>query len=155
MKEDKFLISIVVGIVLLIIVALVAVLTRSPQNEDYVADDTPQGVVHDYFLAIQRKDYDRAYSYLSDDLKSKPDLNQFIRDIGNTSEASLKIGEIRTGDVHTQVDVSITTYQHGGLFESGSYTNRDTAFLRATNDGWKLTQFPYPYWGYNWDEAQD
>ena len=98
--------SIVVGIVLLIIVALVAVLTRSPQNEDYVADDTPQGVVHDYFLAIQRKDYDRAYSYLSDDLKSKPDLNQFIRDIGNTSEASLKIGEIRTGDVHTQVDVS-------------------------------------------------
>jgi hypothetical protein len=162
MKDDKFLIGIIVGIVLLVVVAVATVLLRKPGEEEYVADDTPAGVVHNYFLAIQRKDYEKAYSYLSDDLKSKPDLDEFIREIDNFSrgsESSLQIGETRLGNVHTQVDVSIITYRAGGLFDfdSSSYTSRDTAYLRATGDGsvWKLIEFPYPYWGYYWDEDED
>lgn len=160
MKNDKFLIGIVIGIIVLVVVALVTVLMRKPGVEDYVADDTPAGVVQNYFLAIQRKDYEKAYGYLSDDLKSKPDLDKFIRDVDNLSygsEASLQIRETRLGNVHTQVDVSITTYRPGGLFESNSYTSQDTVYLRATGDGsvWKLIEFPYPYWGYGWDEAKE
>ncbi len=159
MKNDKFLIGIVVGIVLLVIVALVTVLARGP-GEDYIADDTPAGVVHNYFLAVQRKDYEKAYSYLSDDLESKPDLDEFIRligNVGNRSEASLQIRETRPGDIHAQVDVAITTYSPGNLFDKGSYTNDNTVYLRATGDGsvWKLIEFPYPYWGYGWDEEKD
>lgn len=159
MKDDKFLIGIVVGIVLLVIVALVTVLFRAPKNEEYIADDTPAGVVHNYFLAIQRKDFEKAYNYLSDDLKNKPDLDEFIRQmdyLGNESETALQIRETRMGDVHTQVDVSITTYRPGGLFESGSYTTQDTAYLREAGDGqWKLTEFPYPYWGYEWNVEKE
>lgn len=159
MKDDKFLIGIVVGIVLLVIVALVTVLLRIPQNEEYMADDTPAGVVHNYFLAVQRKDFEKAHSYLSDDLKNKPDLDEFIRQMdhaSNNAETALQIRETRHSDVHTQVDVSLTTYRPGGLFESGSYTSQDTAYLRAAGDGrWKLTQFPYPYWGYEWDMEQE
>ena len=160
MKNDKFLIGIVIGIIVLIVVAVIVVLLRTPENEDYVADDNPARVVHNYFLAIQRKDYEKAYGYLSDDLQSKPTLDQFTREIDGQSrntEASLSIGETRLGDAQTQVDVSITSYRPGGLFDSNSYTDRTTVFLRATDGGgvWKLIQFPYPYWGYNWDETQD
>ena len=160
MKNDKFLIGIVIGIILLIVIAVVAVLLRTPENEEYVAVEDPAGVVHNYFLAIQRKDYEKAYGYLSDDLPSKPSLDEFTRQIDGQSrntEASLSIGETRLGDLQTQVDVSITTYRPGGLLDSNSYTDRNTAFLRAAGDGseWKLTQFPYPYWGYNWDMTQD
>ena len=159
MKEDKFLIGIVVGIVLLVIVALAAVLLRTPENEAYVDDDTPAGVVHNYFLAVQRKDFEKAYSYLSDDLKSKPDLNEFTRQIdylGNHSESALRIRETRPGEAQTQVDVSITTYRPGGLFDSGSYTTDNTAYLRAADDGeWKLIEFPSPYWSYEWDLEQE
>ncbi len=158
MKDDKFLIGIVAGIVLLVVVAVTMVLLRSPNQEEYMADDTPAGVVHNYFLAIQRKDYEKAYGYLSDDLEAKPNLDQFIREVGGLTqnqESSLSIGETRMGDVHTQVDVTITTYRPGSLFDSSTYTSKDTAFLRAAGDGsvWKLTGFPYPYWGYGWDEA--
>ena len=157
MKNDKFLIGIIVGIVLLVVVAIVLVLTRG-QGEDYVPNDSPAGVVHNYFLALQRKDYEQAYSYLSDDLKSKPDLDKFIRDMDTQrygSEASLQIGEIRLGDVHSQVDVSITTYSGGGIFDSGSYTSQETAHLRVNAKGeWKLISFPYPYWGYDWDQEK-
>lgn len=164
MKGDKFLIGIVAGIIVLVIAAVVAVLLRSPENEEYVADDTPEGVVHNYFLAIQRKDYEKAHSYLSDAIESKPDLDKFIRDIGYNSDtrASLQIGETQLGDVHSQVEVSITTYYGpGGFldfgFDSNSYTSQGTATLQATNGGgvWKLTGFPYPYWGYDWDQARD
>ena len=158
MKNDKFLIGIVVGIVLLMIVAISVVLLRG-QSEEYVTDDSPAGVVHNYFLAIQRQDYDRAYSYLSDEVKSKPDLDDFILvadNYGYRSESSLKIGQSTIDDDRAQVEVTITTYTGGRLFDSGSYANRDTVHLRATPDNeWKIYQFPYPYWGYNWNEPND
>ncbi|HRV95562.1 MAG TPA: hypothetical protein P5526_25635 [Anaerolineae bacterium] len=159
MKNDKFLIGIVIGIVVLVIVSLTVVLLRRPGEESYIADDTPAGVVHNYYLALQRKDYEKAYSYLSDDLKSKPDLDKFIRDLdnyGRQSDASLQIGETTQTDGHAQVDVAITTYRAGGIFDSNTYTDRNTAYLQATPDGsgWWLTQFPYPYWGYDWDNEE-
>ena len=156
MKNDKFLIGIIAGIGLLVVVAIIMVLTRG-QGEDYIADDAPAGVVHNYFLALQRKDYDRAYSYLADDLQSKPDLDKFIRDMDSqrygSSEASLQMGETRLDDERSQVDVSITTYSGGGIFDSGSYSSQETAHLRLDAEGkWKLISFPYPYWGYDWDQ---
>lgn len=158
MKSDKFLIGIVIGIVILVIVAVSVVLMRG-QTENYVADDTPAGVVHNYFLAIQREDYEKAYSYLSDEIKAKPDLNDFILaadNYGYRGEASLKIGETTIENNRAQVQVAITTYSGGGLFDSGNYTSRDTVHLRATPSGeWKIFQFPYPYWGYGWNDPQN
>lgn len=158
MKNDRFLIGIVLGILLLVIIAVLVVMTRS-QTEEYIADDTPAGVVHNYFLALQRQDYDKAHSYLSDELKAKPDLDQFITSVdnfNNRSEEALKIGESTVDDDRAQVQVSITSYsRRGGPFGLGgdNYTNWDTAHLRVTADGdWKLIQFPYPYWGYDWNQ---
>ena len=159
MKNDRFLMGIVIGILILVVVAVGVVLLRE-QTEEYVADDTPAGVVHNFFLAIQRQDYDKAYGYLSDDIKSKPDLDEFILAVdnfGDRPESSLEIGDTTIDDNRAQVRVSITTYYGGGdLFDRGSYSSRDTAHLRATPNGeWKLIQFPYPYWGYDWNNPED
>ncbi|HEX9923847.1 MAG TPA: hypothetical protein VGD99_14410 [Anaerolineae bacterium] len=158
MKNDKFLLGIVAGIVLLVMVAVTVVLTRGGQ-EDYIAADTPAGVVHNYYLAIQRRDYERAYGYLSDDLEAKPELDDFMRTVdapGNQAESSIQIGETTLDDDRAQVDVAITTYYGGGLFNSGNNTTRQTAYLRATAGGdWRLIEFPYPYWGYDWNQARD
>lgn len=158
MKEDKFLIGIVIGITGLIIVALAIVLLRAPGNENYIPDDTPAGVVHNYFLAIQREEYEKAYDYLADDIKAQVDLDKFIRDVASFNrnrQDALQIGQTKTGEARTQVEVSITTYNSGGLFDSNSYTQNDTAFLKPGPDGsgWRLTSFPYPYWGYDWNET--
>ena len=157
MKGDKFLIGIIVGIGLLVVVALIVVLTRG-QQEAYIADDSPSGVVHNYFLAVQRQDYEKAYGYLWDDLKSKPDLDEFITTVdsyGSRSETSLQVGESTITDSRARVEVAIATYRGGGLFDSGSYTNREVAHLRTNANGdWKLIEFPYPYWGYDWNEEK-
>ncbi len=155
MKNDKFLIGIIIGIVVLVGLALTLVLVRG-QKEEYVADDSPAGVVHNYFLAIQRKDYERAYSYLSDELQAKPDLDKFIQEVGNrynSEEEALQIGETQLGNARSQVEVGLTTYRGGDIFDGGSYTRRENALLLANaNNEWKLTYFPYPYWGYEWDQ---
>jgi len=155
MKNDKFLIIIIIGIVGLVAAALIIVLSRA-KTETYLADDSPEGVVHNYFLAVQREDYDKAYSYLSDDLKNKPDLDDFILGIdnyNNVREASLQLSDTNITADRAQVKVAITTYSGGDLFDSRSYANRDTAHLRQTTAGsWQLIQFPYPYWGYDWNE---
>ena len=44
MKEDRFLMVIVSGIVLLVAVALAVVLLRTPESQAYVGDDTPAGL---------------------------------------------------------------------------------------------------------------
>lgn len=159
MKQDKFLIAIVAGILLLVVVAIVVVLTRAPGSEEYRADDTPAGVVHNYFLAIQRKDFSKAYGYLSDELENKPTLEQFIQDAGNNGsnqDASLKIGEVSQSDGVTQVEITLTTYYAGGLFDSNRSSIDDLALLRQDAAGrWKITQFPYPYWGWNWNQKPE
>lgn len=153
MKSDKFLIGIVAGVVLLVLVAVAIILTRTGV-EEYVADDTPAGVVHNYFLALERKDFERAYSYLSDELEAKPNLDEFIRQMNyDRSEAALRIGQSTITNNRARVDVAITTYSGGGPFSSSSYTNRETANLKLSPEGeWKLMGYPYPYWGYQWNE---
>ena len=159
MKQDKFLIGIVAGILLLVVVSIVVVLTRAPGNEEYRAEDTPEGVVHNYFLAIQRKEFAKAHGYLSDDLANKPSLEQFIQEAGNygsSQEASLKIGDVTQTDGVTQVAVTVTSYSGGGPFDSNRYSSDDVALLRQDAAGqWRITQFPYPYWAWGWNEPQE
>jgi hypothetical protein len=57
MKQDRFLLGILVGIGVLIVVALALFFTRQ-DNQDYVSDTTPEGVVHNYALALYKDDYD-------------------------------------------------------------------------------------------------
>jgi hypothetical protein len=156
MKQDKFLYAILAGIILLVVLSVVVVLVRAPGSEQYQPDDTPAGVAHNYFLAIQRNEYERAHSYLSDQLRNKPDLDQFITDIGNNSadqEAALKLGNVSQSGQYTEVEVVVTNYRAGGIFDSNRYATTDMAILRQDSNGrWRLIQFPYPYWGWQWNE---
>ena len=70
-STDKFLISIVIGIMLLVVVAFgIAFLRPEPT---YQSEDTPEGVVHNYLMALQREEYYRAYSHLSPVIPGYPD----------------------------------------------------------------------------------
>src|SRR5512146_670980 len=75
MRQDRFLMGILIGIGVLIVAALVVFFTRQNQAS-YVAENTPDGVVHNYVLAILNKDYQKAYGYLAD-LDHKPTFAEF------------------------------------------------------------------------------
>jgi len=81
-STDKFLIGIVAGIVILIVVALIVALGKPEIT--YQDINSPESVVHDYLLALQKVDYPKAYGFLSSTIKGYPKTaGKFAADIDN------------------------------------------------------------------------
>jgi hypothetical protein len=150
MKQDRFLLGILVGIGILVVVALALFFTRQ-DNQDYVADDTPEGVVHNYALALYKDDYEKAYTYLAE-AENKPTYNEFRQAFFNRyidpSNSGLELGETETAGEEAYVTVYII-YNSSDPFSSGS-RGTESARLERQDGEWKLLQMPYNFWYYDW-----
>jgi len=154
MKQDRFLTGILIGIGVLIVIALAVFFSRK-DSQTYVSEDTPEGVVHNYVLAVLNKDYQKAYSYLAD-LKNKPTYEEFRRSFSNYEVSpegqAVDIGESTiTGD-EAFVELSLI-YTSSDPFSTG-YRNQQSADLVRQNGAWKLSLMPYNFWSYNWYQEQ-
>ncbi len=150
MKQDRFLIGILIGIVVLVVISLALFFTRK-DSEGYIADNTPEGVVHNYVVALHKRDYEKAYSYLAEK-ENKPAFKTF-RDafiINRVSPNNVGL-EIGTADIRgDDATVSLgTIYNASDPFSSG-YRNTEVALLIRQDGQWKLEQMPYNFWAYDW-----
>jgi len=156
---DKILIGIVVGIVLLIIVALVVALTQSEPT--YQSENTPEAVAHNYLLALQKEEFEEAYSYLYPDLKGYPEsLEKFEEQIQDNSwsfrldrDVTLSVESTKvTGDRAT-VEVLESSFYGGGLFDSGQSTYDFDMELRQVDNEWKIIESDW-YFAWCWDRLE-
>jgi hypothetical protein len=153
---DKFLITIVVGVIILAVSAIVVTLNRP--DATYQPEDTPGGVTHNYLLAIRNEDYERAYSYLSKDLIDYPeDVIEFERDIDNNSyrfrkNTSSTIEVLSASIYREEADVEVreTTFYQGDMFDNGQRTRNFEITLRLTDNEWKIVDGDY-YFVYCWN----
>ena len=151
MKQDRFLIGILIGIGLLVVVALAVFFTRK-DTQTYVSDDTPEGVVHNYVVAVLNKEYEKAYGYLAD-LENKPTYdefhNSFLTGMVNPDSSGVDVGQSDiTGDDAT-VDVTLV-YNPTDPFSTG-YRDTQRAILVLQNGAWKISSMPqYNFFDYNW-----
>lgn len=151
MKQDKFLTGILIGIGILILLALGLFFVRQDKRE-YVVDTTPEGVVHNYVLAILNKDYQKAYGYLAD-LDHKPTYEEFRQSFFNGMINPEGVG-VDIGDVNINGDEAVITlavyYSNTDPFSSRS-VSQDQALLVKQDGDWKLNSMPsYNFWDYNW-----
>jgi hypothetical protein len=154
MRQDRFLMGILIGIGLLIVAALVVFFTRQTQGS-YVAENAPEGVVHNYVLAIMNKDYQKAYGYLAD-LDHKPTYNAFRQAFAvgrlNPADNGIKIGKPAVTGEDASVEVDMV-YAASDPFSS-EYNNAGTAQLVKQNGIWKISSMPtYNLWDYGWYQA--
>jgi hypothetical protein len=155
MKQDRFLTGILIGIGVLVIAALAVFFTRS-DTQTYVSEDTPEGVTHNYVVAVLDKDYEKAYTYLAE-LDNRPTYEQFrdafIKGFLNPENTSVDIGgsEI-TGDT-ASVEVALV-YNPSDPFSTG-YRDVQRAVLVLQDGSWKLSSMPtYYFWDYSWYTEQ-
>lgn len=151
MKQDRFLTGILIGIGVLVIAALAVFFTRR-DTQTYVADDTPEGVVHNYVVAVLEKDYEKAYGYLAD-LDHKPDYVEFrqafLNGQVNPGNSAVDIGAAEIINDGAYVEVALV-YNPSDPFSTG-YRDVQRAGLVLQNGAWKLTSMPtYYFWEYNW-----
>ena len=151
MKQDRFLIGILVFIGLLVVAALVLFLVRN-RVPAYEAEDTPGGVLYDYALALQQNNYERAYSYLAeeDGKPAYPAFRQaFLTQQLDPSTSTLQVGEVQTLE-NGEAWVSVTVQSAGtDIFDRG-WSNSARATLVKQNGAWKISSMPSPYWSWEW-----
>jgi hypothetical protein len=151
MKQDRFLTGILVGIAVLVVVALAVFFVRR-DNQSYVSEDAPEGVVHNYVLAVLNGDYQKAYGYLAD-LDHKPTYEQFrdafIKGIVNPNNSAVDVGQSEVSNDTASVEVAMI-YNPSDPFSTG-YRDVQRAILVKQGNAWKLSSMPtYYYWDYSW-----
>ncbi len=152
MKQDKFLVGIIVGIVVLVLVAVGLFFSRKTTVLTYQPEDQPQGVVFNYILAIRNEDYTKAYGYLAEK-NAKPSISSFRQGLLMNKE-QVKVAVVDLGktsfDSNTAiVEVSTLNSYNDGIFAS-SYENKENAVLENQSGAWKITGMPYLFWSYDW-----
>ena len=155
MKQDRFLTGILIGIGVLVVIALTVFFTRK-DTQSYGAEDVPEGVVHNYVVAILNKDYEKAYGYLAD-LPHKPTLDAFRQSFlnggVNPNNAAVDIGTSDVVGEEASVEV-VLIYSPGDPFSSG-YRDAQRAVLVKQNGAWKISWMPtYYFWDYSWYSEQ-
>jgi hypothetical protein len=151
MKQDRFLTGILVGIAVLVVVALVVFFIRK-DTQSYVSEDTPEGIVHNYVLAVLNNDYEKAYGYLAD-LDNKPTneqfRNAFIQGLVNPDNSAVDIGNFEISGDTASVEVAII-FNPSDPFSTG-YRDVQRALLVKQGGAWKLSSMPcYYFWDCSW-----
>jgi hypothetical protein len=151
MKNDRFLWALLIGVGLLVIAALALFFLRR-NNLAYGLGDTPQGVVRNYALALQKLDYTRAYALLQD-AEGKPDFERFqaffLTRAADPSSVGLSIqGSTLTGD-RAVIDL-VVIYAGLGPFAGSDRSPSSALLVRDASGAWKIASLPYPFWGYDW-----
>ncbi len=157
-STDKYLIGIVAGIVILIAAALVVTLTRPEAT--YQSAETPEGVVHNYLLALQKQDYELAWGYLSPTIRGYPrSVNSFTRDVQSRSwsfrlnrESSMSIESVNVTGNRAIVRVKEVWLQSGDLFESGQSSRIFQMSLWKVSGEWKIVDAD-AYWAPCWNQS--
>jgi hypothetical protein len=151
MKQDRFLMGILIFIGVLVVAALALFFIRK-DSQAYDAEDSPVGVIRNYALALQKQDFARAYSYLADE-DGKPDYETF-RKVFLSNQLDFSSNAVQVGKVQFmgggEATVSVTVlYAGSGPFNEG-WSSADTASLVQQGSAWKLISMAYPYWSYDW-----
>jgi len=158
-STDKFLFRIVAGIVLLVVVAFVVALTRSEPT--YQAEDTPEGVVHNYLLALKKGDYERAYGYLSPTIEGYPaSADAFTEDVEDSSwrfrfdtDTTMAVEPASVTGNRAVVDVPQSRFSGGDLFDSDQYTTVFEMRLQLEDGEWKIVDSDY-YFLWCWKDNE-
>lgn len=139
---------IVIGVVGLLLLVAVGVATLGPgtgaaAQEVYLEQDTPDGVVHDAFVAFLRKDVQRMKGYFSKRVQESFDKDQRWPNIDyypSTGSRRMRIESVEMqGDDRATVTIAIDNYSPGGLFSSNNvWTNRQTLLLVKEDTSWKI-----------------
>ncbi len=153
--SNRTLLGFGIAIGVLIITTIILVLTLGKGSANLLAENTPEGVVQRYLLAIQEENYQTAFSYLSP--KDPKDMDnpvitydEWLMSIRNNSNSTWKasLGAIKiTGD-SASVDVMIDVFRPGGPLMNPVNTNNETFVLKKAGSSWLIIPPTYLYWLY-------
>lgn len=138
-RADAGLLILILGGGALILLSLLALAIPSRWGPQLAPPTTPEGVVQRFYLAAYNGDFDRAYSYLSQDAKrriSADDLEQLGSELRGSR---IQVGMPKVQGDSARVEVAITRFGPVGPFGPEEWTERRDVYLRREAGTWKIT----------------
>ncbi len=151
-SSRRWLLTFGLAIGVLVIVTVVLALTMASQgDEPLLPEDTPEGTVQRFLLAIRNEDYLTAESYLSPTIDDKIAYDLRLNRAAELSERAgwkATLGKSVVRDDETTVDVRVDVFRPRGPFENSVSTYRITFFLKKEGASWKITSPVNLWWLY-------
>jgi len=154
-SSSRWLLAFGVSIGVLVIVAIVLVFTMvKPGGAPLLPENTPEGTVQRYLLALEAEEYKTAYSYLSfppdKQISCEVWRGRAIRyeekhEVKVTLEKSTVTGNEATVDVMVDIFRASEPFENPP-FENPVYTQHVTFFLKQEGTSWKITSPTYVGW---------
>ncbi len=142
--SSRWLVAIGAVVVGLILVAVVVAIVN-PRAADALPEDTPEGIVQRFILAVQDSDYSLAHSYLTEEMKEtcpianmEEGIHRFRGSLEDQRIALLDTDELSGGRV--QVRVRVTTLNVSPPFGVDEYSYQERYILVQEDGNWRLDE---------------
>jgi hypothetical protein len=153
-SSRRWLFVFAIVIVVLILATVLVVLLTNGNEVDLLPEDSPQGVVQRYLIALQDRDYQTAFDYLSFDssenIKSYDDWvgMRGIPGISDGPTWKATLGETIQNGNNATVQVIIDTIRPGGPFDNPARSREVSFQLKRIDGQWLITSPNYIWWIY-------
>ena len=145
-SSTRWLTGIAVLILFLIALSVAVTLLNREEEATLLAEDTPEGTVQRYLLAIEEGDIKAAYEYLGSGLQEECTISH-LRDTRRWVEAEnmgVSLQGTRPFDGEVEVEVLITRFYVDPPFGSGESSNAVRYMLAQEDGNWRFVDPPYP-----------
>lgn len=151
-SSSRLLLIFGVAIGVLVITAIVLVFTLAGQGSaSLLPENTPEGTVQRYLLALEAEDYQKAYNYTSFP-SGAPKYEEWrdnaisSREERGSESMRVTLGKsVVTGNEAT-VDVVVDVFSPGVPFENPVRTRHTTFSLKKEETSWEITSPTYVWW---------
>ncbi|MBM3957563.1 MAG: hypothetical protein FJ313_05875 [Gemmatimonadetes bacterium] len=140
----------VAGVVVILVAAGVAVAVINPPGaSETFSEDTPEGVVQRFVVALQERDYGLAHGYLSDELK-KTCTVAHVEETGPWTAERFEdvrvvlLGKEELSGGRTQLRVRVTEVNVAPPFGVNEFTHRERYVLVQEDGEWRFVEPPWP-----------
>jgi len=158
-SSNRTLIGFGIGIAVLVIITIILAITLGNGNVPQLSENTPEGIVQRFLLAVQEKNYPLAYNYLvppdSNDpnyIKGGPPFSydNWVMSAQYTGKSTWKanLGKVNLSGATASVDVIIDSFQPNGPFGNPINSHTVTFFLKKIEANWLITSPTDLYWLY-------
>lgn len=153
-SSRRWLIIFAIVIVALVIATVSLVLLTKENEVALLPEDTPQGVVQRYLIAVQERNYQEAFNYLSFDPSEKiKSFDDWVRMTGEPriSDAppwKATLGQITRNGDNATVQIIIETLRPGGPFENPVRSWQISFQLKRIDGQWIIISPTNIYWIY-------
>lgn len=140
-SSNRLLIIFGSAIGVLVLVAIILVLAMPTHQPALMPEDTPEGTVQRYFIALQNKDYAKAYSFITQPEDPKMTYDMWRGRYNRPAEQNawkVTIGKAIIIGNDATVDVVIDVFRPQGPLSDPINTNRMSFSLRKAGADWTI-----------------